>query len=121
MMKTFSLMSLLIFTFVACNSGNNQEEKAGDTPNQSTQEEKQPSINPAAVENPKTADDPSAKEDPSLPVLSFEKEIYEFPGTIHEGERVKHSFKFTNTGKGDLIIADAKAPCGCTIPSFSKD
>lgn len=49
------------------------------------------------------------------PVISFEESEYNF-GTIIEGEQVEHKFKFTNTGKGVLILSDVTASCGCTVP-----
>jgi hypothetical protein len=33
----------------------------------------------------------------------------------------KHSFHFTNVGTAPLIINQAFASCGCTVPSFTKD
>lgn len=115
-MKTFSILAASLFLLAACNSGNTEEKTPeGDQP--ATQQ-----VDPAVVNNPMTAEQPEADpNDPTLPVLSFEKEIYEFPKTISEGERVSYSFKFTNTGKSDLIISDARAECGCTIPTFSKE
>ncbi len=41
-------------------------------------------------------------------------------GKVKEGEKVKHAFKFKNTGENPLMIADAIASCGCTVPSFSN-
>lgn len=49
------------------------------------------------------------------PKIKFEKEIYDF-GVINEGEKVHFDFKFKNEGKTALIITDATATCGCTIP-----
>jgi hypothetical protein len=37
-------------------------------------------------------------------------------GTITEGEKVEYNFKFKNTGKKPLIITNASASCGCTVP-----
>lgn len=42
-------------------------------------------------------------------------------GKVKEGEKVKHAFKFKNTGENPLMISDALASCGCTVPSFSKE
>ncbi|RYZ44473.1 MAG: DUF1573 domain-containing protein, partial [Sphingobacteriales bacterium] len=42
-------------------------------------------------------------------------------GKVKEGEKVRHAFKFKNTGQNPLIISDAIASCGCTVPSFSKE
>ena len=54
------------------------------------------------------------------PKIEFEKEIHDF-GTFSEEEAfVNYSFKFKNTGDAPLIIVNAKATCGCTVPSFPK-
>ena len=34
---------------------------------------------------------------------------------------VKCSFKFKNTGTAPLVIHQAFASCGCTVPTFTKD
>lgn len=51
--------------------------------------------------------------------ISFAETHFDF-GKIKEGTRVRHTFTFTNTGTHPLLIADAIASCGCTVPSFSK-
>jgi len=51
--------------------------------------------------------------------IKFEKISHDF-GTIKEGDIVETVFKFTNTGNSDLIITNAKASCGCTIPKWPK-
>ncbi|MEZ5007626.1 MAG: DUF1573 domain-containing protein [Chitinophagales bacterium] len=38
-------------------------------------------------------------------------------GDIKKNEKVSTTFKFKNTGDNPLIIAEAKAGCGCTVPS----
>lgn len=53
------------------------------------------------------------------PVLKFDKEIYDF-GKIKAGDKVNYDYTFVNTGKSPLIITDAVASCGCTIPSWPK-
>lgn len=52
--------------------------------------------------------------------IEFEKMEFNF-GEIKAGEKVNYKFKFKNTGKSPLIIQDAKASCGCTVPNFTKD
>lgn len=50
--------------------------------------------------------------------ISFVENSYNF-GTIPEkGGSVSHTFEFTNTGDGNLVIVDASADCGCTVPEF---
>jgi hypothetical protein len=55
----------------------------------------------------------SAAELANAPVMSFTETVFDF-GSIAEGTPVEHEFKFTNTGKTDLIIRKVKASCGCT-------
>ncbi len=50
----------------------------------------------------------------------FEEEIYNF-GTIDEGDKVTHNFKFKNTGKVPLVITNARGSCGCTVPVWPKE
>ncbi len=61
----------------------------------------------------------SEKVSSDLPKISFEKEVYDF-GRLTQGEKVSYSFKFTNTGKKNLIITGVKATCGCTVPTFPQ-
>lgn len=73
------------------------------------------------VSNPATADNETGADgDVAVPVFTFEKEVHDF-GTIVQGEKVAYSFKFKNTGQGDLIITDAKGSCGCTVPEWPKE
>jgi len=42
-------------------------------------------------------------------------------GTITEGEKARYAFRFKNTGSNPLIISNAIASCGCTVPSYPKE
>jgi outer membrane biosynthesis protein TonB len=53
------------------------------------------------------------------PVLTFEETSWDF-GTIQEGDVVNHTYTFTNTGKSPLIIQNATAQCGCTVPQWPR-
>ena len=66
---------------------------------------------------PATADKGLDKE--NLPQMKFEEDIFDF-NTITQGEKRTHEFKFINTGKSDLIIANAYADCGCTVAEIPK-
>jgi hypothetical protein len=55
----------------------------------------------------------------NAPVMKFEKESHDF-GKIKTGDKVNYDYKFTNTGKSPLIITEAHATCGCTIPEWPK-
>ncbi len=76
---------------------------------------------PAPTSAPGAATTP-AVEVPTGPTTTIEFSESEFDfGTIDEGEKVSHTYKFTNTGTEPLIIKDAKGSCGCTVPSWPKD
>ncbi len=68
---------------------------------------------------------PLKTEEPAVPVgpittMSFEESEYDF-GTAQEGDVVKHIYNFTNTGSEPLIISNAKATCGCTVPQWPRE
>lgn len=53
--------------------------------------------------------------------IEFEKITHDF-GTFSEGNPVQEcSFTFTNVGDAPLIITQAIASCGCTVPSYTKE
>lgn len=54
------------------------------------------------------------------PIITFKELEYNF-GTLIQGEKVAHSFVFTNTGGGNLIISNVSASCGCTAPKWSRE
>lgn len=41
-------------------------------------------------------------------------------GNLSDKRDATHTFRFRNAGKRPLIITQATASCGCTVPSFSK-
>ena len=70
----------------------------------------------------KSPADPNAQGADLGPVstMQFEEPIFDF-GTVDDGEKVVHVYKFKNTGNEPLVIANAKASCGCTVPDWPKD
>lgn len=53
------------------------------------------------------------------PVIKFDRTTHDF-GSILNNEAVTTEFEITNTGKADLIIINASASCGCTVPEYQK-
>jgi len=47
--------------------------------------------------------------------VEYDSEKHDF-GEVTDGDIVKHSFKFTNTGDNNLVLIDVKGSCGCTVP-----
>jgi hypothetical protein len=102
MFKKVSLFSFILIALIFLNSCNRADNNELSTD---------------VVNNPNSA---NGKSDLSvLPQIKFEAEVHDF-GKIIEGETVSYSFKFKNTGKSDLVIADVSTSCGCTVPSYPK-
>ena len=51
------------------------------------------------------------------PIMDFDSKSFDY-GTVAQGDKVTHTFRFTNNGDADLIIKKAEASCGCTMPSY---
>lgn len=72
-----------------------------------------PSKAAPGVETPPVPTGPTTK-------MEFDNLIHDF-GTVKDGEKVVHLYKFKNTGKEPLIISDAKGSCGCTVPQWPRE
>ncbi|EJX10832.1 protein containing DUF1573 [gut metagenome] len=53
-------------------------------------------------------------------VLKIDKTTHNF-GNFDENQLVSCVFSFTNTGDKPLVIQQALATCGCTVPQFTKE
>ncbi|MBC7654160.1 MAG: DUF1573 domain-containing protein [Oligoflexus sp.] len=93
----FSLLTVVVFA--SCNNGKSAQNANSDS---------------LSVNQTSSVDSTSA------PKFKFEKEVYDF-GKITEGEKVSFDYEFTNVGKTPLIIKEAIATCGCTVPEPPKD
>jgi hypothetical protein len=85
----------------------------------------QPAIQgqPAPASNP--AQQPVQPATPPVPTgpttkMSFNEEVWDF-GTVKEGKKVEHIYKFKNTGNEPLVISNASGSCGCTVPQWPKE
>ncbi len=62
----------------------------------------------------------SAQKPASGAVIKFDNMVYDY-GIMKEGDVKECSFKFTNIGDAPIIIEKVEEPCGCTVPSWSKE
>lgn len=69
-------------------------------------------VTPDMINFPQTASG-EANSGESLPAITFDSIAYHF-GTIAIGEKVIHSYQFTNTGDAPLVISQVSPSCGCT-------
>jgi hypothetical protein len=106
MKKTFLTLCLATIFLLAC------EKNANETKSETN------SNGASSVSN--TTETSEKGKETQKAIIKFEKEIHDF-GTIEEGKKVVHAYKFKNEGKNPLIIESAKPSCGCTVPTFPKD
>jgi hypothetical protein len=60
----------------------------------------------------------SVAEDPKE--IEWKKTSHDF-GDIIAGTKAKYTFTFINKGNVAIVISNATASCGCTVPSYSKE
>ncbi len=106
------MMWLLVLCLMAC-----QEDKPVINQEKSVQETKMADKISSIVRNPVSAD--NMKDTINVARIVFEETSYDF-GTVNAGAKVEHTFRFKNTGKVNLLISEARATCGCTVPKWPK-
>lgn len=53
--------------------------------------------------------------------IKFDKTVHDF-GTFSEKDpKVTCTFTYTNVGEQPLVVNQAIASCGCTVPEYTKD
>lgn len=77
--------------------------KPTNTNTQPQPQQQQPEADPATAAN-----------------IVFEENAFDF-GTLEEGEKVEHVFKFENTSTNPLTINNARGSCGCTVPEWPRE
>jgi len=100
-MKKITLISFVLFSIVFVSCKENATSKIKEA-NLETAKERDSKINLGSA------------------IIDFDKVVHEF-GTINEGDVIEGSFKIYNKGKVDLIITNASASCGCTVPVWPKE
>ena len=102
------LVVVISMAFISCGENeSNRDFEAIDAPNVRE-----------LIRNPATLR--GDKDTTNIPIMTFEREVIFFD-TVYEGTIVEEIFVFTNTGQTPLWITDARAPCGCTVPSYPRD
>lgn len=57
----------------------------------------------------------------SKAVITFDKRVHDFGEILAGSGPASYTFTFTNDGDEPLLITNAKATCGCTVPKWTKD
>ncbi len=114
------LVSVALFTACASDGASSVKDAA-----QSKVANAAKTVNNAAAGATNSMTDAAAAAVPAVPAgpttsIKFEETEFDF-GTVDQGEKVTHIYKFANTGNEPLIISNAKGSCGCTVPSWPKE
>lgn len=104
-LKSFLIGAIVVLTAGACSEKEKEEKMSA----------RELIANPATANNSEGID-PNAK----VPSFDFEETMHDF-GTITAGDKVNHVFRFTNSGEVPLVIQNASASCGCTVPDWPKE
>lgn len=103
MFSRYLMIGMLAAGLFACSGNGNHKAGVGDI-----------------EKNTATPENPNGKKTGPPGTPQFDQTVHNF-GRITDGEEVQHKFKFKNIGKGELIIKNVQASCGCTTPEWSKD
>lgn len=117
--RTLMLAGLVVFAFSCTNK--EMENRIAKLEGKVAELETKNGVtrSPGLASAPKPVESNTAPEGPT-PKFEFTEDNFDF-GTIQEGDIVSHIFSFTNTGEAPLIISNASASCGCTVPQWPKD
>ena len=109
------LATLAVFALASCENDsdirNNARQTVEATPGTAVTPQQ-----PAAATQPAT---PAAPVGPTT-VMTFNETEFDF-GSVDQGEKVSHTYKFKNTGSEPLILSNAKGSCGCTVPKWPRE
>ncbi len=53
--------------------------------------------------------------------IKFDKTSHDFGKFTEDNAVVSYTFTFTNVGDGPLVIHQAVASCGCTVPDYTQE
>lgn len=53
--------------------------------------------------------------------IKFDKTTHNFGEFSESNPKVTYTFTFTNVGDGPLVIHQAVASCGCTVPEYTQE
>lgn len=112
MCRNFTFISLFICLACACSNENSEQQKAEELALKKH-------LPASLVDNPNTLSKDTISSAHQLGNLTFADTVHDF-GRIKDGEVLSYDFEFVNTGKKEIIINEAKASCGCTVPVYPQ-
>ncbi|MDH5379626.1 MAG: DUF1573 domain-containing protein, partial [Cyclobacteriaceae bacterium] len=107
------VMGLFVFGATSC-ANKDAEKRIAELENRLKEVESSGGASTASSPVATPTPEPEVKPEGPIPSFEFEKTDHDF-GTITDGDIVKHTFTFKNTGDAPLIIQSARGSCGCTV------
>lgn len=122
-MKNYQKLTLFVVALVvlaSCTNASLEERVAQLERKVAQMEEGKTSSQPTSVSLTSVDESAEPATEGAAPKFEFTEMEYDF-GNIKEGDVVEHTFSFTNTGESPLLIQNASASCGCTVPQWPKE
>lgn len=107
-------MAIASVAFVSCKKSEDASSKI-NTDNVAAQNEMTVG---ATSETPEAVNAATTSQE-GTPVATFKAAEHDF-GKVKKGSKNETVFTVTNTGDADLVIINASASCGCTVPEYQK-
>lgn len=111
---------LLAISLVSCSESNAPEGDSDSAPATQATGDANAATTPTPPAAPKMPGYQQKAEAMAKTNVEFSSEEYDF-GQVKDGDIVRHTFKFTNSGSNPLVVQRAKASCGCTVPTWTKE
>jgi hypothetical protein len=106
-MRKIFIYFISIISLAGCGENATQKDDANEKGN----------LPVSIINNPRTPSDTTAS---NLGTLVFTDTLHDF-GSVKEGEMVSYDFEYTNIGKSAVVITEARASCGCTVPEYTQE
>src|SRR5690554_231077 len=100
MRKLMLIAGISALSLVACNKKEDASSRIKDG---------------AVAETISTGETAAAATQTGFPVIAFNETVHDF-GDLKKGTKAEVEFEITNEGNVDLVIINASASCGCTVP-----
>lgn len=111
------IIPAVAFLFFACGSNEAETIQVNDGEQSSVVETTNPNFT-TPPNNEQTNDE--VVESGEVTSIEFFEMKHDFGNVFYPSEN-KYTFKFKNTGNAPLVIKDAKASCGCTVPNKPEE
>ena len=118
MKKIVFALAIASVAFVSCKKSEDASSKISSE-NPATQNEVAPEASATTTTVDGQVETAVTASKDGTPVAKFNKTEHDF-GTIKKGTKNETEFIVTNNGNADLVIINASASCGCTVPDYPK-